>query len=340
MLQAPHDLTILIVDDDPLVRTLLRAHLSTRPSYKIIVADDGDLARQMMREAAPNILITDLDMPGISGAELCRWVKESEEPLGFVYTVVLTGHDDDETIEQAFESGADDYITKPISKRSLVARLRSAERIVALHQDLAGRTREAMRAHAETEVSNSRLERAIGRLTQLASRDELTGLYNRRTAMEDLEREWAAATDAGHPFSCVVLDIDHFKSVNDTYGHAAGDVVLDVVANHLHSQKRRNEQVYRVGGEEFLMLFPGLDATKVARAADRLRESVAALRIDVDDDTIDVTLSLGVAEQCDWMRGPADMINAADEALYAAKAGGRNRVCIAGECPPEASKAA
>jgi diguanylate cyclase (GGDEF)-like protein len=174
---------------------------------------------------------------------------------------------------------------------------------------------------AELAMTNRRLE-------EVALLDPLTGIPNRRYAMDRIEQEWAAAQRGARPLACMLIDIDHFKRVNDTHGHDVGDLVLQRVADVLKHTARTHDIVCRIGGEEFLMVCPDSDAVAAGQCAERLRQAVANMRVQVGNVSIMVTISLGVAAMGTAMRGPKAMIKAADQAVYAAKQAGRNRSCI------------
>jgi diguanylate cyclase (GGDEF)-like protein len=158
--------------------------------------------------------------------------------------------------------------------------------------------------------------------------DPLTGIPNRRYAMDRIQQEWAAAERGSRPLSCMLIDVDHFKSVNDNYGHDVGDLVLKRVADVLKHTARTHDVVCRIGGEEFLMICPDSDAQAAAQCAERLRQAVGAMRMQVGKVSLQVTISLGVAAMGPAMRGPEAMVKAADQAVYSAKQAGRNRSCI------------
>ena len=212
-----------------------------------------------------------------------------------------------------------------------MARVRAGERIIQLQADLERRNREVHRINAEMEITHHKLAEANAKLNLMATTDELTGLTNRREAMARLAHAWAAADRHGHPLACIALDIDHFKSFNDGHGHALGDLVLKKTARILQRTARKDEPVCRMGGEEFLVLCEQSTEAMAAVGAERLRTAIESGVVQCDDLDLRVTVSLGVAERTPEMRDPDHLLKAADEALYAAKHSGRNRVCRAGD---------
>jgi two-component system cell cycle response regulator len=313
------DRGILIVDDDPSMLRLLERFLSM-DGYEVLKARNGAEALCILHDKGPQIVITDWEMPEMDGLELCRTIRSSEL-VGFIYTVILTAHAD--KIVEAFEAGADDFLSKPPRRGELLARLKAATRIIRLEADLARQNREIHKVNAELSVLNSKLER-------MATTDELTGLANRREALNRLNESWATSTRHDQPLSCIVLDIDHFKQFNDTYGHDVGDLVLRETARALARSSRTGETVCRFGGEEFLVVCPNATVGAVTEAAERLRAAVEANKIKRRDQQLTITVSLGVAGRDDDVATPDDLLKAADEALYAAKRSGRNRVWVAG----------
>lgn len=314
---------ILIVDDDPMALRLLRHHLVSA-GHVVLSAENGLAALELIRHNAdpPSLVITDWDMPEMNGIDLVRHLRhDADEGMGYVYTIVLTGNDSEDRIVEAIEAGADDYLTKPFRRNELLARLRAGERIVELERNLARRTREVFRSNAEMELANRKLNR-------MATTDELTGCPNRRAAMTALDRQWKFASERGEPMACIMLDIDHFKAFNDEHGHDLGDLVLKQTATALMDQTRAREPAYRVGGEEFLVLCPRSDAAGAVSAAERLRAAIEATVIEHSNGPFHVTISLGVAERTPDMEKPDDLLKRADEALYEAKRGGRNRVAL------------
>ncbi len=323
------DKRVLVVDDDPSTLLLTRRQLESS-GYEVLTASNGAEAMRIVLTEGPKLVVSDWLMPEMNGMELCRAIRE-HEGAGFVYIIILTAVSDEDRLVEAFDAGADDFVVKPASKKELVARLRAGLRIVNLERDLAASTREVHLQNAQLAIVNDKLN-------TMAITDELTGLLNRRAALDRLREEWAANVRQGRPMSCISLDIDHFKSINDTHGHDTGDLVLREIAKTLRTATRLGEAVCRMGGEEFLVICPSATIEMACRAAERLRCAVEKRVISSRDLQLHVTISLGVAERTAAMEQVDDLLKAADDALYVAKRTGRNRVHEAGMPLPGATK--
>jgi diguanylate cyclase (GGDEF)-like protein len=324
----PRSRRILIVDDDPASLALLSRHLRTA-GYIVLTAENGVEAIQVLVNEGPQIVITDWTMPEMDGVELCRAIR-GHEGITFAYVIIVTARQSvEDSLVEAFEAGADDYLCKPFNPRELLARLRAGERIVDLQQELDSRNREVHWYVAKMEITNARLGEVNAELNRMATTDELTGLTNRREAINRLAYYWSAAERHSTPLACVAMDLDHFKNCNDKYGHAAGDTVLRETAAVLQRSARQDELVCRIGGEEFLALCPQSTEEMAAVGAERLRRAVEANVTHHGEIAIRTTMSVGVAERTAEMETPDDLLRAADRALYAAKDAGRNTVCRA-----------
>jgi len=302
-------------------RRLLEKHL-TVGGYEVLSARNGVEAMRMMLTRGPGIVITDWMMPRMDGLELCRAIRSSEA-IGLVYVIMLTSHTEQSRLVEAFEAGADDYLSKPFSRKVLLARLGAGERLIRLEDDLAKQNRAVHKTNADMAVLNRKLE-------EMATTDALTGLANRREAMTQLGQHWAAGQRSNQPLTCIMLDIDHFKQFNDTHGHDVGDLVLRETAAVLAGSTRAGEMACRLGGEEFLVICPNATAEMAVIAAERLRRQVESNHIEHNDLDLHVTVSAGVAQREESAHSIDDLLRAADEAMYAAKEAGRNRVCVAG----------
>jgi two-component system cell cycle response regulator len=301
-------LRILIADDDPLTCRMLESKLRER-GYPTTVAMDGNEAWHALQSAdAPRIAILDWMMPGASGVEICRRLRSANAPR-YTYVLLATARTAPGDLIAGFEAGADDYITKPVRFWELLARLRTGVRVIELEQRLLG-------VQAELEVR--------------ATRDVLTGAWNRRAICEMLERELNRAQRQRVELSIALIDIDHFKSINDRFGHAGGDAVLCEVANRLQAALRPYDAVGRYGGEEFLVIEPSCTLEHAGRVAERLRHSLSDKPIQVGEIAIEVTACIGVATLAPAQPVSGDeLIRIADAALYEAKRSGRNRVVAA-----------
>jgi diguanylate cyclase (GGDEF)-like protein len=315
-------LRTLVVDDDRAVLQKLKELLESA-GHTVRTAGDGDEALVQALEFQPQLLIADLDMPGKNGARLCATLRKTE--LGKqLYVLALTRSDDEQAIVAAFSAGVDDCVVMPFSPRLLEARLRAAARTLR-QQDRLNQDIHTIRSLVTDLAANNR------RLQQAAATDPLTGLPNRRYMLDRLDQAWAAARRRGGRLSCIAIDIDHFKGINDTLGHAAGDAALRHVAILLRAKARLQDMVARMGGEEFLVICPDTELEEAARCAERLRVSLAESPFHEGAVVRPITLSAGVACINDRIADAEGLLLAADNALYRAKEAGRNRVALARE---------
>ncbi|HYS43075.1 MAG TPA: diguanylate cyclase [Geobacteraceae bacterium] len=299
---------ILIADDDPAFRDLLKERLA-KWGYEVVIAENGNEAWQALQaDDAPSLAILDWMMPGMAGIEVCRRVrKEKEEP--YTYIILLTSQQQDEDIVAGMEAGADDYITKPFKHSELRVRLRAGRRIIELQNELLA---------------------ARENLREKASHDSLTSLWNHEEILGILGQELARAEREKQCISVIMADLDHFKMVNDTYGHLAGDAVLRLTAKRMLSLMRGYDFIGRYGGEEFLVILPECCKECSVAFAERLRSCVSSGSMDTPEGMIPVTISIGVAASGGENGWAADsLVKAADVALYRAKENGRNRVEVA-----------
>ena len=252
---------------------------------------------------------------------MCRALSalREEGAARSLYVILLTAHSDKGKVVEGLEAGADDFLRKPYNFQELLARIHAGERIQSLQDQLIARQIELKKSNAELGLLNDKL-------TRLANFDALTELPNRRYTLERFADSWAQARRYDRPLSCVMLDIDHFKRVNDTYGHKAGDIVLQEVAATLRSLVRRYDVCGRFGGEEFLCVCPEATVEAAAMVAERMRVSVRQQQILAEETQIAVTISLGVAAMRPDHASPDALTAEADAMLYAAKEHGRNRV--------------
>ena len=329
----PHDLgkpkesKILVVEDDPLMLKKLTELLGAMGA-EVLASSDGEQALKILAEHGPRVVVSDWEMPGIDGVELCRRIRgrDSAHPVHFV---MLTAHSDTNRLLDAYEAGINDFISKPFNHEELLARVRAGLRAAKLHDELARKAAGSQALNAQLTIVNSRLER-------LTITDELTGLFNRRHAMSRLEEQWSLVDRYNRPLSVAMIDIDHFKKVNDLHGHDAGDAVLRRVSGFLRDQTRGTDAVCRVGGEEFLIIFPSQTSAEAMICVERCRAAVAAATLEVAGVSIRTTVSIGLASRVSGMTQFPDLLKAADQALYAAKNSGRNVVRTADE-PKEAA---
>ncbi|PIV88690.1 MAG: diguanylate cyclase response regulator [Hydrogenophilales bacterium CG17_big_fil_post_rev_8_21_14_2_50_63_12] len=319
-LAAAHPLRILLVEGNIALRLPLEKLLEREGGNAVLSAGEGKLALALALQDLPQVVIVDRYLPGMDGLEFCRALRATEWGRT-LYVLMMTTQVAEGALNELFDAGADDYLLKPVTARDLRVRLRAAERHVRLQMDCAEDRARLRRLTAELAIANRRLEHA-------ALTDSLTELPNRRAAMTLLEQAWCAATRAGHSLAAMMIDIDHFKRINDAYGHATGDSVLREVAQALRATTRREDSVCRVGGEEFLVVCPDTDLKATLHFADRLRGAVQSLRIETGRGIERITISVGVAGREADMTGMEALVAAADKALYAAKHAGRNRTCL------------
>ncbi len=288
---------VLLVDDDPAMLRFLEAAI-VNAGYEVRTACDAATALRMVEEECPAFIVTDWMMPGMSGLELCQAIRQRQLP-NYVYLMVLTAKSSSESLIAALESGADDFVTKPVQLGTLMAKLHSGARVIDLERQL----------------------------TVMAQTDPLTGLLTRRAFFEQFEREISRARRYSLPLAAVMFDIDYFKKVNDTHGHAMGDEVLRVVSGHLRTSCRASDYICRYGGEEFCVLLTETSEDAGSIWSDRVRESLAKIDIPIPNDQIlNVTASLGIAQLQDDIQAGDQLVDLADQALLVAKQSGRDRV--------------
>jgi len=269
--------------------------------YEVIVAGDGGQAWQVLNtEDRPQIAILDWMMPVMDGLEVCRRVRRSSGP--YVYILLLTGNTDPDSVVTGMDAGADDYIRKPFHPAELKARLRSGKRIVELEE----------------------------KLRRQATHDSLTGILNRGAIMERFSIEVDRAHRDNESLCIAMVDLDHFKHVNDTCGHTVGDKVLCETATRMTSVLRPYDAIGRYGGEEFIIVFPRCDVAQAFAIADRVRRCISIQPVRTNWDAVTVTASIGIAEARPLMDSDA-VIREADNALFRAKQAGRNRVELSNE---------
>ncbi|MEN6458814.1 MAG: diguanylate cyclase [Thermoguttaceae bacterium] len=296
---------ILIAEDDAVARRIL-VNLLQKRGHEITATCDGTQAwNALQRDDAPHLVILDWIMPGMDGIDVCRRLRTLDKDIS-PYVLLLTGMSGKDDLIKGFDAGADDYVKKPCDADELFVRLRAGERIVNLQiESLAAR--DALR--------------------KLATNDFLTGLRNRAAILDDLSRECRRSSRSNLPVNVVMVDVDHFKRINDTYGHLLGDKVLAELANRMASEVRSYEAIGRYGGEEFLIVLTGCDSQGAVEQADRVRRRIAEERFDIQGVKFDMTISLGVASS--WqIAEPREelLLEMADAAMYRAKRNGRNRV--------------
>jgi two-component system cell cycle response regulator len=298
---------VLIAEDDPvslrLVETLVR-----KWGFETVIARDGVEAWEALQaEGAPQLAILDWMMPRRDGPDVCRALRQDAD-RPYVYVLLLTAKVQEEDLVEGLQAGADDYLTKPFAGEELRARLYAGERILGIQQQLVN-ARENLRTQA--------------------IRDPLTGLFNRRYMQEALERELHRAECGAAPLTILMLDLDHFKSFNDTCGHEAGDLLLKQIGTLMEARTRREDVACRFGGEEFVLILPGVNVSVGSKRAEGFRQAVRELKIEHRGSLLaTATVSIGLACFPVHGTGSEELLRAADTALYSAKAQGRDCVVI------------
>ena len=281
------------------------SRLLAQNGFTVATAGNGVEAVARLAEERYQIVLTDWSMPEMDGEALCRWVRQHEGD-DYTYLMILTGNDDKAHLRLGFDAGADDYVTKPFDRDELLARLRVGRRILGLQANMRATER---------------------RLREIADRDGLTDLLNRRALDARLSEAFSFYQRRGRPLSVGLLDLDHFKAVNDHFGHPAGDAVLVAAARRLSDAVRPYDTVGRYGGEEFLIILPDTVAWSARMVAERIRQVMAETPVAYESASVAITASVGVVSVGAGFHGePRHLVEAADTALYEAKRQGRNRV--------------
>lgn len=311
---------ILVVDDDESIVGMLQKTLSAW-GHIVVAATDGYDAQEKAVDFNPQIIISGWILPGMDGIALCKSLRAAREGRE-VYFLILTAREEEVELIQAFEAGVDDYVLKPFSDKMLKARLRAGQRVIQLQEELTREQEEMRKVASELAVTNRRLQ-------HLAMTDVLTLLPNRRYGMDRMAQEWAAAKRNGRPLSCMLIDLDSFKQINDRHGHDAGDSVLQQAAIILKTFSRAQDRIARIGGEEFLVICPETDLEAATSFAERIRKAFEEASFNLGAEHCRMTISIGVAVRELEMADFSTLLKAADKALYLAKQKGRNLVALA-----------
>jgi two-component system cell cycle response regulator len=306
MTESLPNLLVLVVDDSPFSRKLVE-HAMEGDSYSLLLAENGNEAVRLFREHRPAVVITDWMLPDSSGPELCERIR-AESTDSYTYIILLTSMTEKEDIVKGLSSGADDYLTKPFDRGELLARIGVGRRTIELHREI--------------DAKNKLLE-------EMAHTDPLTGLPNRRAIEEWAARQLCGAARHGFAVWVAHADLDNFKSINDSYGHDAGDQVLQKFGEVLRESTRASDISGRMGGDEFLLVMTHLDEKSTRLTVERLRGQFAALKFSFGGDTVSVTASFGIAgfqgkEPPEFSK----LVRQADKALYTGKRAGRNQVTV------------
>ena len=302
--EEPYAPLILIVDDHPDNVEVLQVRLGAL-GYRIVTAGDGETALQMVAAHRPDLILLDVMMPRMDGNEVAKRIK-ADKSLPFIPIIMQTALDTTRSKVAGLDAGADDYVTKPINYPELQARMNSALRL--------------KKARDELDAKNAQL-------AEMAVTDSLTGVFNRRHLDVLLDEMFEHSVRLHEYLALAMFDIDHFKRVNDNFGHQAGDAVLAQFSRLLKHLARDIDRVGRYGGEEFVVLLPGTGLDAGVTFADRVRQEVETHRFEYEGGALQCTVSVGVAA---WhhpgIQTRQNLVKAADDSLYVAKALGRNRV--------------
>jgi two-component system cell cycle response regulator len=286
---------VLVVDDEEIICTLFAAMLGHYGRYHVVTTTDGRQVIDILRREPFDVVLLDMSMPAISGLDVLRQITQAFEDLP---VIIVTGHGSIEIAVESMQAGAADFVTKPVPAAVLHLRIQKA------------------------------LEHA--RTRRLASTDGLTQVYNHRTFQERLSQEIARADRYSRPLSILMIDVDHFKVYNDTYGHPQGDIVLQDLARLLQEMSRASDTVARYGGEEFAIILPETDNVSAQKIGERLREQVERYPFPGKECMPGGTLTISIGVATHGSSGSKEaLLQAADKALYTAKHEGRNRVCMA-----------
>ncbi|TVT52897.1 MAG: diguanylate cyclase [Azoarcus sp. PHD] len=310
-------LRVLLVDDEASSRDQLREVLDGE-GHRLFEVRPGQQVLEAVVELQPHMMVIDCGVFGAESERLIRALRATRVGRR-MYILLLAPNDDDDRLIDAFESGADDFLLKPFRPKVLTARFHAGQRVVRLQQELERDREEVRHFAAELAISNRRLQ-------EVALTDALTGFPNRRYAIDRMHQEWVTATRNRRPLSCMIIDLDGFKLINDTHGHDVGDMVLRQAADALREALRGQDVICRTGGDEFLVICPETGLTSAMICAERLRASVDALLIETGGPALELTVSIGVAMRDGAMADLDALIKQADRGAYMAKRQGRNRV--------------
>lgn len=310
-------LRILVADGNRPSRELLKGMFADQ-GHRVFEAENGLHLIERAFELQPHLMVLDSGLPAVEGCRMIRSIRATQVGRS-MYILLLTQADDEAAAIEMFESGADDFVARPINPRILMARLKAGQRVVRLQQELERDREEVRHFAAELAISNRRLQEA-------ALTDALTGFPNRRYAIDRMQQEWTTASRSRRALSCMVIDLDGFKLINDTYGHDVGDMVLRQTADALRGALRGQDVICRTGGDEFLVICPETELEAAMVCGERLRAAVDALVIETGGPMLGLTISVGAAIRDETMADLDALIKQADRSAYLAKRQGRNRV--------------
>lgn len=321
--ESPDRLRVLVVDANDAERTALRLALESA-DYEVAEAADGEAGLRLALEIEPHIMMAAGALPRMDGLALIRALRETR-PGQSIYLVALTASGDDGLLAEAWEAGADDAMAKPFERRLLLARLQAGRRMVRMQHEIASDQEALRRSAAELAIGNRRLQ-------EVALADVLTGLPNRRHALDRLRQEWASATRCRLPLACIVIDLDELKQVNDIYGRDMGDAFLVQTTAAMRATLRDHEVLSRIGGDRFMVLCPGAELPEALACAERMRLAAESASVESGQLRLKGTLSAGVAACVPETDDFDALIRQAEQCLALAKQRGRNRA-VAGQPP-------
>ena len=296
-------LNLMVVDDDNITRNVIE-RFAKKWGYRVYIAGSGEEGKQILKKRNIHIALLDWELPDTDGLTLSKEIRKTNN-CNYVYIIFLTSRSDNESIIRGFEAGADDYISKPFNVFELKARVTTGARIIKLQQGL---------------------KRSQKKLKEIATHDSLTTLLNRRSILEIIDNEYIRAKRSKQTLGFITVDIDHFKIINDTYGHHSGDVVLKDVSSILKESLRAYDNIGRMGGEEFLAVLPNCSNEKLEKVSERLRRKISSHKFEIESASINVTISMGVTVYDPVFSYSLDsVLKGVDKALYRAKEEGRNR---------------
>lgn len=293
------DKKIMIVDDDPLIVKLIEKFFKKKFNFECTICNSGEACLQELdKSELPDLILLDINMPGLSGYDVCSKIREDKR-THLIPIIFITAYDKIENKITGFKLGVDDYLVKPFHMKEL-------------------------------EVRTISLLTRIDQLIKLSYKDELTGLYNRRYFNDFMEFQISTHQRQNKPFSLIIFDIDFFKKINDSYGHLAGDFILKNFAEEVKKFIRKTDLVARIGGEEFVVVFPDTNSVIAKETIEKLRLRIEKMTFEFENQKINVTFSAGIVEFNKTFSDIQGLLDKADEALYKAKETGRNKVIIAG----------
>lgn len=293
------DKKIMIVDDDPLIVKLIEKFFKKKFNFECTICNSGEAClKELDKSELPDLILLDINMPGLSGYDVCSKIREDKR-THLIPIIFITAYDKIENKITGFKLGVDDYLVKPFHMKEL-------------------------------EVRTISLLTRIDQLIKLSYKDELTGLYNRRYFNDFMEFQISTHQRQNKPLSLIIFDIDFFKKINDNYGHLAGDFILKNFAEEVKKFIRKTDLVARIGGEEFVVVFPDTNSVIAKETIEKLRLRIEKMTFEFENQKINVTFSAGIVEFNKTFSDIQGLLDKADEALYKAKETGRNKVIIAG----------